>query len=353
MPETAAVVILTEADGITAISRGDLRDIGFQVDNFASESMRLTQNGQAIPFVVENERLLFYGQASTSRTAAATPYILERGLAGAAIPEGPIESAAPLDTVLVTLPLEQNSLYAPEALATTPAIDPWFWQAINQGGQTEVEAALPAVADGAGELEVALWGFTEAPAVAEDHDLIVRVNGVEAGRIVWDGRVYHTAVLPLPAGALHRGKNKITLDNSMPGPVPLDIIYLDRLALRYNAPPAAVGNSLIFTSSGGQVALEGFGNALLALDVTDPRAPRRLTVANHNGAVAVGPGARIAIAGAKGFLEPVEVRPRREMTRHSPPRGADLVIIAADPLAPALTPLIEARQAKGLAVAVV
>lgn len=350
--DVAAVVILTAEDGITAVSQGELRAIGFQTENFAPSNMRLTRDGADVPYLIDGERLLFYGQAPVSRTAAVTAYILERGQPGTILSPAPVEApATSLESVQATVLLEQNNLYAPEARSADD-VEPWFWRAINQGTTADVTANLPNVADGGGELEVALWGFTEALAVSDDHDLVVVVNGRPAGRIVWDGRVYHSATLPLPPGMLRRGDNTITLDNSAAGAVPLDIIYLDRLALRYNTPPVAVDGRLSFTGAGGQVTLEEFDSAPLVLDVTDPGAPSRLPVGS-GGTLAVRSGASVAAADAKGYLQPVAVRPRQVAAWLSPEEGADLVIVAAGALAPALQPLVEARRAEGLAARVV
>jgi len=349
--ESVAAVILTTADGITAVSQDELRAIGFRTDDFAPSTMRLTRDGAEVPYLIDDNRLLFYGQAPVARTAAATAYILEPGEPGRLLPTAtaPV-SGDVVNSVLITLPLEQNNLYTPEA-HSADNVEPWFWQTINQGTTADVTARLPAPGDGGGELEVALWGFTEAPAVSDDHDLDVLVNGKSVGRIVWDGRVYHRATLPLPPGTLRHGNNIITLDNRAAGAVPLDIIYLDRLTLRFNAPPRAAGGRLAFTSTGGQVTLAGFDNSPLALDVTEPDAPRQLPLLN--GILVARPGATVAVADASGFLEPTAVRPRRSAAWLSPAGGADLVVVASDALVPALQPLVDARRAEGLAARVI
>ena len=352
--DTGTVVILVEADGITAVSRDALSRAGFSVERFEPAGMRLTQDGHEVPFLVQDDRLVFYGQASSSRTAAVTPYILEPGAAGTPLAAVAAQaSLQPVDAVAVTLRLEENVLYTPEAQATAPEVEPWFWQAIPQGATAELEADLPAVAGGAGELEVALWGFTEAAGVSEDHDLDVLVNGQKVGRAVWDGRAYHTTTLALPEGTLRRGRNTITLDNSAAGAVPLDIIHLDYVALRYHAPAKAVDGRLRFTTaSGGQVALEGFGGSPpLALDITTPQTPRQLAV--DAGTVSVPASVAVAVAGPEGYLEPLEVRPRLPAGWLSPTAGADLVIVADDSLMSALQPLVDARRSEGLTVQVV
>ena len=57
--------------------------------------------------------------------------------------------------------------------------------------------------------------------------------------------------------------------------------------------------------------------------------------------------------GPNGYMRPASIEAVRQSDWRQPDNQADLLIVTTDELAPALTPLAEARVAQGLSVAVV
>ena len=152
------------------------------------------------------------------------------------------------------------------------------------------------------------------------------------------------------------GANEIILDNEKEGASFLDIMELNWLELDYTAPATAVNDRLQFSQTDGGVALSGFSAQPLIFDISEAAAPRLLTnwLYEDNAAqLAADAAVHIAAVGPRGFLEPTTIVPLRQSDWRNPDNQADLLIVTTDELAPALTPLIEARQEQGLAVALV
>jgi hypothetical protein len=214
---------------------------------------------------------------------------------------------------------------------------------------------LAPVADGAGTLDLRLWGATTDYQVEDDHDLNVVVNNIPIETVRWDGATYHSATLEIPAGTFREGTNEIVLDNSGEGATFLDIMLLDWIDVAYNALPNPVSSRLTLPSGHeGLLPASEFGDRLLALDVSTPLAPVRLPVdnsASSSAHIPLRPPVELVAAGADGFLAPRSISPVRLSEWADPDRQADLIIITTDELAPELAPLVEAREVEGLSVA--
>jgi hypothetical protein len=131
---------------------------------------------------------------------------------------------------------------------------------------------------------------------------------------------------------------------------------LDWLQLDYSALPEADHDRLEFGGAVGQVSLRGFSRAPLLLNVADPVAPTVLVgwEATSDGAtIGVDDADRVVAAGPDGFLQPAAITPLRSGGWRSADHRADLLIITTDELAPALAPLVAAREEQGLTVALV
>jgi hypothetical protein len=92
----------------------------------------------------------------------------------------------------------------------------------------------------------------------------------------------------------------------------------------------------------------------LLLDLSDPDMPRRLTAVDptHFSFSSEQP-VQIAAIGPNGFAQPARLEPLRQSDWAGSEQQADLIILTTDALAPALEPLVAARQEQGLSVAVV
>ena len=347
--------LLVDEPGIYEITPAMLADAGLSTEALSAANARLLDSEQVVPAHYQDGALYFYGQASPSRYYAARPYILELGQPGEEMTSFTLsDSQAPLlQTIAQTVHLEEDKAYVSEA-RQNDADDTWFWAKLAQQDAFTAEVTLPALADGPATLRLNAFGVTHNREVEGDHDLDVLINDTPAGSLVWDGQGFHTAELALPPGLLQPGRNTITLDNRPPGANFLDIMQVNWLELDYAAPTTAVEDRLTFPASAGRVRLDGFSAAPLIFEVSDPARPQ-LVDPSAAGAVVDLPtseGMVITAAAADGLRSPELVRMRANGWVDAS-HQADLLIVTTDDLAPALAPLVAAREAQGLSVAVV
>lgn len=347
-----AIKILITESAPYRVSLADLQSAGLRIDldSFTADNLSLTTAVQEIPYLLEDDHLLFYGQAPDDIYLEARPYILHTGQAGQPLapPTDLPTAVSPLTTVQQEIWLEENNIYTSNARTTTDT-DTWFWHVIHVEQTFEIPLTLQNVNDGSGVIQINLWGQSQDTAVENDHDLDLVINGQTIETIRWDGQVHHTAVITLPTGTLQNGENSILLDNSVPGATFIDIMQLNWINLQYDATPTAVADQLPFTSAqAGTVTLDGFTAVPLTLDITDPASPTLL--ATQSNTIPIQPDQHLLAIGPTGWQHPALIQPLRASTLRDETNQADLLIIAHDDLIPPLDPLIAARQAQGLTV---
>ena len=354
-----AVKILVNTDGFYHVSLADLQNAGLAVESLSTDNLQLNVADTAVPYAIKENQLIFYGQAPSSRYIADQPYILRTGTAGAAMAETAVSPAAnpTLTAVPQHLHLEENLLYNAQAHRDDQVTDLWFWHEIGQQQKVDLSLNLVALESNASAtLRLQLWGVTQNVEVADDHDFDLIVNGQTIATVRWDGETHFTSETTLPAGVLKTGNNTITLDNQVEGASFLDIMQINWLELEYMAPPLAVNDRLLIQGAAGDVNISGFGGSPLLFDLTDTAVPQLLTgweCNNNQACLTINAEQHIAAIGPSGFRKPTRITPLRQSDWHNSANQADLIIITTDALAPGLTPLIEARTAQGLQVALI
>jgi hypothetical protein len=354
--QTSALRILVDTDGIYRVTVDELQQAGFPTEPFDLEHLRLSTGDNPVPFLVEEQALIFYGQRTDNRYTRFRPYILEHGLSGTPFETLPAAEAdgPQVQQIQRTLHLEENRNYVSDAMVDDET-EPWFWQTVQLQSSLTIDFELAAVADGGGQAHLQLYGTTHNPGVEPDHSLGISINGHHGQPITWDGQTIHESVIPLPTGVLKSGGNSITLQN-LPEEY-LDLMRLDWITIKYNSEPDAVDDHLAFTGVEGNLILRRFSGKPTIVNVSNPDAPRLLVDWSYDqdeAKIGVKEEMAIVAAGPRAYLSPAEIAPlRREPGWESEEQQADLIIITTDRLAPALQPLVQARQDQGLTVAVV
>ena len=353
-----AKIEVTE-NGFYRITEKELADAGIAFDSFSEDTLILRTQDQLVPFYFDENGVVFYGQAPTSRYTASRPYVLELGEDGVLMAETAVSpspsTATTLETITSKRHLEENLIYESQA-RTHSEEDVWFWETIRQGQSFPINFDLPTVADGAGEISLQLVGVSYNTEVENDHDFDVIINGISIGTVQFDGAIVHSANLAIPASTLKAGENELILDNTPEGATFLDIMQLNWVELAYNAPPTAVNDQLVLQPAEGEVSLSGFIDAPLLFDITDPSAPQAITDPASSKTAFQLPlqaNTKLAAVGPNGFVTPAAISALRESNWRDDSQQADLIILTTDELAPSLAPLVEARTAEGLSVALV
>jgi hypothetical protein len=353
-PESNALRLAVREDGVYRVKAEALREAGLSLDELAYSRVQLSKAGKSVPFLLDEDSLIFYGQGSRSRYTREQVYVLRIGEPGTVMPEAPAPSAgSTLQSVERTLFFEENWEYLSDA-RDAGVEEPWFWHSVPLQGELSLSVTTPRPADGSGRLGVHLYGASHHPQEEPDHTLALQVNGGPSYEISWDGQKPFSATLSLENGTLVDGDNALRLTNVPEGF--LDLMKLDRLQLDYMVPPEADQDRLHFRGAAGKVTLRGFSGTPLLLNVADPTAPTVLVdweESPDGGTVGLQEAYQVAAVGPEGFLQPAEIAPLRSGGWREASNQADLLIITTDELAPALDPLVKARQAQGLVVSLV
>ena len=352
-----------EQDGFYQLTLDALQTNGLPLTELDATNIHLSQSGQAVPYLIDDDSLIFYGQAPSNRYINSRAYILQLGQAGLLMSQttssitevnAPIQQAIPL-----RLRLEENTTYQVDAFNGDNNIDEndlWFWHTLGLRTQLPIPFELTAVSDGSGTISIHLWGTTENPQIENDHDFDLIINDQKLDTIRWDGQTSYTSQTTIPASLLKQGKNTIILDNEIAGASPLDFMELNWLELVYMAPPTAVNDRLQFYSTEGLVYLDGFSGRPTLFDISDPQAPQQLTewaYENKQAQLQVENNQHIVAIGPQGYLTPTALSSVRDSAWRNSSNQADLLIITTDNLAPALAPLVAAREAQNLNVALI
>ncbi len=353
-----AVVIHISHDGFYRVPLADLRSAGLTLDALSADNVELIQQGDPVPFFIEDNSLIFYGLAPTSPYTTARPYILRQGNQGQTMTTAVASTAqSPVSgPISQTLRLEENHYYQGQARSHGPG-EIWFWETIQVGAKVEKPLNLTLIdPDQPATLTLGLWGSTYNDQVDLDHDLDILINGQPVGTLRWDGQIFYTGTLTIPPGVWQAGQNTLLLDNSATGATLVDIMHLNWLALTYQSPATAVDDRLWINPMNGERLLDGFSEEPWLFDVANPLSPVRLTdweMDRGRIPLTLSSDMHLAAIGPNGFLSPAEIRGLRLSPWADTTNQADLLIITTDALAPALIPLQEAREAQGIRTVIV
>jgi hypothetical protein len=366
-----AVKLIVDADGLYEAPATDLAAAGFDLAMARADTLRLSVGGQAVPFLLvgagPGRAVRFYGQAREKDAyTAQNVYWLMAAANGAAV-ELPQRSARPRDPrdltsrVTTTVRAEEQRQHLPKIGAGE---DRWFWASLFAPGELKVSVATPYATGDAATLRVRVWGNSSA-AADPDHHLTVAVNGAAAADDRWDGIGGHVITATLPVGLLHAGDNQLTLRAAGDTGAEADAVLLDWIEVIYERNLVLDGAELTFGGTERGYTISGATRIAAVWDITDPLRPVALSDYQVGGGalkLAADGAARRFIAVTPAGLR----RPTVQTPAASPdpatawgqevrawPGGADLVIVTVPAFRAALAPLVSARRAAGLRVALV
>lgn len=356
-------------EGMYEVTSADLRAFLPSPAELDPTAMRLFNRGLEQPLWVqgegENLRLRFYAQPTDSRYLRQNVYILEL-YAAASEPPRRIQlqqpaAADPLPAVAIyaTTHSEQNLLYAPQVQTG----EHLFWQILPAPAKQSFEVSLNQLASGEASLTasgktsltVEVWASTSAQN-DPDHHVLLRVNGQPALDESWDGMGRRTLTAALPAGLLAPGLNTVEIEIPGDTGAPAEILFVDWIEIRYPREAAAADDALLFDAGTGIVTLTGFSGSVQVLDVTEPGGSLLITPTLPGGGEAVFPaeaGRRYAALGPQGYRSPANISVVAVSPDLRAIPGAEYLAIGAADLLPAVQPLIDFHNQRGLASAAI
>jgi hypothetical protein len=366
------VKIVIAADGIYEVPAGVLEEAGVDLASVRPEDLTLTSGGQPAPFLLAGQgrrrSLQFYGQglgpasydgrnvyrlSSQAPSQASEPRTTLIPVRPAALAPG----LNPTPVVSTTLHVEEQKQYQSQV---GDAGDRWFWQPLLAPSEVELHIEARHVAAGESELRLRVWGRSSAQA-NPDHHLLLHLNGARVAESTWDGMGAHVITATVPAGILREGDNRLTIKAPGDTGAKADSLLVDWLEISYPRELVLDGASLAFSGLAPgfvvRIPPNAGANSLLLWDITDPAKPvaltgydiegDRLTFASDN------TRRRFLVAARTNLLQPQTIIPGTGPDLRDWPGGADMIIVTVPQFRRSLEPLVAARRAAGLRVAVV
>ncbi len=353
-PAQDQLKLLIKEDGIYRLTLNDLASSGMVIEQINPQNLRLSLHGEAVPAIYGSDSLTFYGRAPESRYYLEQPYLLELGKTGQEMAKLPVQASQTGDKEIIKqiLHIEENYEYVSEARSAENN-DVWFWQTLRQQETFEIEVEIPQIENAPALIRTNAWGFSFDREVEEDHSFDLYVNDTLIATITWDGQTFHTSEDEIPPGVLQPGSNTITLDNRPEGATFLDIIQVNWLELEIPTSTSANDDRLNFSTPGVSLQLDNFTGQPILLNINQPDNPKILDgwlYEDNRVMILLEEEMIIASAGPDGTLSP-KIQPLISSSWKDQSSQVDLIIITTEDLTPALTPLVEHREAQGLSVA--
>ncbi len=363
---TAGWTLLVRSAGPRWLGPAWWRAQGLDPAQLDPDHIRLGRGTEALPtFWLESADgpgLLFYGAVETGHLGPVGSYLLTLDDSG-----GATSTALPVDApsryqseTPATLWLEQNNTYRP----TAPEGANWLWTSFNAAPFITLtvpltEAYLVGEAHLVGEalaapvtLTLRFWGQSSMPQ-NPDHHIRVLWNGAAVDDHFWDGSVLEEweVVVPQPRD----GDNELVL--MMPGDTeaPVEVTWLDSVGVTWQRALVYTGGWESWTAEDQPAACwEGIVAERVAVLLVGQDGVAR------GGLIERPADGRLCVeqrAGDQGWLGALEAAPPPDIAR---PRetidepsllAADYLIIAPRLFHATLAPLVEARAAEGLSVA--
>jgi hypothetical protein len=385
-----SVKVLVERDGIHTVRGRQLRRAGVPIEAIHPSTYRLSVSGQEVPIHVpaqergatrlrKKDFIVFFGERNRSEYSRTNVYWLTwggtAGLRMERVDGAPQDGTPEAQAVLRVRRHEKDFYYwysMPNGATGEPRSDSWFWWKLYAGGgsfppraEGEFTMSLERLSQGGEEarLRIALKD-RDNPG---EHHTAVYVNGHLVDDRQWDPAdcPEGECVLDLafPQAVLGDGDNVLTVHSLNADPAVRSILYLNWFETETWHEPVAVGGALGFSypAAGRRVfRLAGFGRrngkALLALDVTDPKAPKIFFNGASRRSPAKGQGVaflfedeldrpkRYEVAKPASAATPALVRYDGPVLT-SPGRGADYILIVPEAFEEAVAPLAAHRSA--------
>lgn len=219
---------------------------------------------------------------------------------------------------------------------------------------------LDSTTPGTAEIEIALQGVTDLPVSTTDHQVKVILNGVQVGRLVFDGTTHLVQSLSVSQSLLHPGDNAVTL---VADGGETDVSLVDYIRLTYWHTYTADQDSLRLTTSSSSPqtqTIRGFSSAAVrVIDVTVPGDVQELIGRVEPDATSY--RVTVDVRGSRALLSftPDRIKHPAAITRNGPStlnqrnQAADLVMIAHPGFVDGLAPLKALRESQRLSVKVV
>lgn len=364
--QRAAKVVVTEA-GWVSVKKRDLVAAGYDPGTL-SKTIAVFNEGQEIAVDVRDggdnkfdadDTIEFFGTGiDTASTGGRVYFIVNDKGRGARLRQvnGAKKGSPAPASFAYTYWKKERTLFFP-ALTTNGDRENWFGAIVMPYPGVQMLAVENLAPNGNASIAIDFQGATDKI----EHVVHVKINGHAVGTYRFRNTERLETKAEFPASVLRNGGNEVTFASDDWS----DISVVESVALTYPHLYRADGGALGFTTPGNaEVAVGGFAasDVVAAVDLTDPNDPLRLTVAMSTAADGTrtatvvapdGASRTILVYAANRVVAPAQVVLNQPSTWNEAKNAADLVIVTHSTFVDAAKQLKTAREAQGLATAVI
>jgi hypothetical protein len=340
--------VTTEA-GLHGVDLGKLVRHGRRLNEI---SIRLSRQGETVPFHVQDGTLFFVGVgADANPYGNEAVYELEIGVSGQRMATGSAApSGEPTRFYWETMSKEEDHLYQ-ATLVKAP--DRWLWSMLFAPATESYsfEVSSLAVPLQASTLSVWLQGASDFRA-DPDHHVRIYVNGQFVGEESWNGYQPRRLDVELPAGLLKDGENVLEIENVGDTEASYSMVMLNRFQLRYARKPVAKAGRLKgIWSTSGMADVSGVSPQAILIE-THESGPVWLTDAESTAS-----GLRFRAEADRSYLVvspeavlPVTLRTPTKNRLKETSQQADYLLVGPRDFLSSAGALVELRRGQGLQV---
>jgi hypothetical protein len=365
-----------DADGVYRVTGRQLAQAGMDFTGANAADLALTLDGRPVPVRVGGPARFgtqsfveFVGRAASGDYTRTNVYRLTLDRARAARVR-PLSGAGAADAggnPATTYPAELRINRDLEWTFARAGDDPWYadWivafagEPVVRNYTFDVDHLVAGAGPAALLLE--LWGMTDWPQ-APDHHVRIALNGSELADETFDGLRDLRREIPLPADLLVEGTNTLTLTLPIDHGVSFEVEALDSFGARYPRSLIASDGRLDFHSPANDFRVDGLAvSPIFAYEVSGQttwflrpyevsKSPAGLA-ASFRAVQAADDAVPEFFVTQGSVVRAPEVRPPRRAPALRP-TAAQYLVIAHPDFVRGLAPLLAARRAEGLTVAV-
>ncbi len=315
----------------------------------SGNQLNLTNRGKQIAYLpdMQNNRILFYGQAIKTNYTDENVYLLSVG-SGRQMGQGggvAVQPGTAQGSFVWTTHYEENN-YMNTFFADDPNDRYWFWDYVIAGdpvdGVKNFNFQVSNVVGGDSSILLNLQGVLDVGQKA-----LVSLNGTSIGSAVWDGHTAKSAKLTAGAGLLKEGINTLTVTGA-----DSSVFFVGSFDVTYNRSYIAQGNGLAFSGGqGGKITVTGFtGSDIRVFDITDPATPKVVPVVVKNGSIGLrtdGASSNYIAAGSGAIKAVASTKASNITSLRNHGNRANYVIITTEELKSAAASLAAYRNTQG------
>ena len=291
-PPTPGWRISVQEEGMYRLTYAELAAAGLPVVTLNPQTLQMFYQGEEIAIQVsgesdgvfdETDDIIFYGEAIDSKYTANNAYWLTYGRESGLRME--VRDSASIGTLAThysnNVLLEENHIYRSD-LPGDDAFERFYWDRIYAYPAPVTWSHnffLEEPYDGAGSLQIALFGGLSNTAYNPDHHAIINLNGTTVADVKWDDLTWADdgfVEAEIPAGILQAGLNTLSVYLPLDTGATADFVLMDWAKIRYSSTFSVPSDEdqLIFsyeTIEPSAFKVSGFSSeSILAYDVSDP-----------------------------------------------------------------------------------